>query len=115
MLTDGGTSWQQVAVPEWYGGGERVVEICSATAVWRHAGSPVVPIRWVLLRDPRGRFDPQALLCTDPARDPLQVVRWFVRRWRGGGTFPGGRAPLRARTQRPGAHPPGRRAPPRPA
>src|SRR3954449_10643047 len=100
MLTDGGTSWQQVAVPEWYGGGERVVEICSATAVWRHAGSPVVPIRWVLLRDPAGRFDPQALLCTDPARDPLQIVRWFVQRWRVEVTFREVRDHLGVETQR---------------
>jgi hypothetical protein len=25
-----------VTVPGWYGEGERVVEICSDTAVWRH-------------------------------------------------------------------------------
>ena len=58
-----------------------MVEFCSATAVWRHAGLPVVPLRWVLLRDPQGRFDPQALLCTEPAREPLQIVRWFIQRW----------------------------------
>ena len=38
----------------------------------------------MLLRDPQQRFDPQALLCTDPARDPLQIVRWYVRRWQVG-------------------------------
>ena len=57
------------------------VEITSATAVWQHGGLPVVPIRWVLLRDPLRRFGPQALLCTDVARDPLQIVGWFVQRW----------------------------------
>src|SRR5215208_4609043 len=81
VLADEATSWAEVAVPGWYGEGERVVEVCSATAVWRHAGLPVVPIRWVLLRDPQQRFAPQALLCTDPARDPLQIVRWFIQRW----------------------------------
>jgi hypothetical protein len=65
VLADQATRWQRVTVPDWYGEGERVVEICSDTAVWRHAGLPVVPIRWVLLRDPSRRFDPQALLCTD--------------------------------------------------
>ena len=65
----------------WYGEGDRIVEVHSGTAVWRHAGMPVVPIRRVLLRDPRRRFDPQALLCTSLAQDPLQIVRWFVRRW----------------------------------
>ena len=81
VLADAATPWQRVSVPGWYGDGERIVELCSDTALWRHCGMPIVPIRWVLLRDPQGRFDPQALLCTDPDRDPLQIVRWFVQRW----------------------------------
>src|SRR4051794_35866706 len=92
VLTDQDTRWMRVTVPSWYGKGVRVVEICSATAVWRHAGLPVLPVRWVLLRDPLRRFDPQALLCTDPARDPLQIVRWFVQRWQVEVTFRSGRA-----------------------
>jgi len=46
VLTDPATPWQCVTVTGWYGGGERVVEISTATAVWRHSGMPVVPIRW---------------------------------------------------------------------
>src|SRR5689334_19089293 len=103
VLADAATRWVQVAVPGWYGGGERVVEVCSATAVWRHAGLPVVPIRWVLLRDPQGRFDPQALLCTEPESDPLQVVRWFVRRWQVEVTFREARDHLGVETQRQGS------------
>jgi hypothetical protein len=100
VLMDKATPWRRVAVPGWYGEGERVVEICSGTAVWRHAGLPVVPIRWVLLRDPGHRFDPQALLCTDPAQDPLQVVRWFVQRWQLEVTFREARDHLGVETQR---------------
>jgi hypothetical protein len=100
VLVDEGTCWVRVTVPGWYGEGARVVEVCSATAVWRHAGLPVVPIRWVLLRDPRARFEPQALLCTDPARDPLQIVRWFVRRWQVEVTFREARDHLGVETQR---------------
>jgi hypothetical protein len=74
------TPWQVLVVPDWYGAGERRIEIASATAVWRHAGLPVVPIRWVLVRDPEHRLTPQALLCTDLARDPAQILSWFVRR-----------------------------------
>jgi DDE superfamily endonuclease len=81
VLADRKTPWRRVAVPGWYGEGDRVVEIHSGSAVWRHAGKPVVPIRWVLLRDPQRRFDPQALLCTDAAQEPLQIIRWFVQRW----------------------------------
>jgi hypothetical protein len=100
VLVDEDTRWVRVVVPGWYGEGERTVEFCSATAVWRHAGLPVVPIRWVLLRDPQRRFDPQALLCTDPGRDPLQIVRWFVQRWQVEVTFREARDHLGLETQR---------------
>src|SRR5690242_7056331 len=100
VLADAGTRWAEVTVPGWYGEGDRTVEVCSATAVWRHAGLPVVPIRWVLLRDPQGRFDPQALLCTKPESDLLQIVQWFVRRWRVEVTFREARDHLGIETQR---------------
>src|SRR5918997_1888992 len=100
VLADKGTPWRRLAVPGWYGESERVVEICSDTAVWRHAGLPVVPIRWVLLRDPGRRFDPQALLCTDTAREPLQIIGWFVQRWRLEVTFREVRDHLGVETQR---------------
>ena len=100
VLTDEETPWWRVAVPGWYGEGDRVVEICSGTAIWRHAGMPMVPVRWVLLRDPSRRFDPQALLCTDAAQDPLQVVGWFVQRWQLEVTFREVRDHLGVETQR---------------
>ena len=100
VLIDAGTVWRNVLVPGWCGGGERAVELCSGTAVRRHAGLPVVPIRWVLVRDPLGRFDPQALLCTDPNQNPHQVLRWFVQRWQVETTFQETRAHLGVETQR---------------
>jgi hypothetical protein len=87
VLADRATTWSRISVPGWYGEGDRIVEISSGTAVWRHGGMPIVPIRWVLLRDPQRRFDPQALLCTDPAQEPLQIVAWFVQRWQVEVTF----------------------------
>ena len=98
VLADSGTGWQTIVVPGWYGAGERTIEIASATAVWRHGGLPVVPIRWVLIRDPERRFQPQALLCTDPMRDPARIVSWFVRRWSVEVTFQEVRAHLGVET-----------------
>src|SRR3954462_3259300 len=100
VVADKTTRWQRVTVPGWYGEGERVVEICSDTAVWRHSGLPVVPIRWVLLRDPSRRFDPQALLCNDLAQEPLQILRWFAQRWQLEVTFREVRGHLGVETQR---------------
>jgi hypothetical protein len=31
---------------------------------------------------PPPSFDAQALMCTDPAPDPLRIVGWVVQRWR---------------------------------
>jgi hypothetical protein len=100
VLANRETPWRRVAVPGWYGEGDRVVEIHSGTAVWRHAGKPAVPIRWVLLRDPQRRFDPQALLCTDAAQEPLRIIRWFVQRWQVEVTFREVRDHLGVETQR---------------
>src|SRR3990172_6596572 len=74
-------TWQRVTIPDWYGIGRRVVEIVSGTAVWYHSGQPPLPIRWVLIRDPKGKFKTQALLCTDLTVDPAQIIKWFVLRW----------------------------------
>jgi hypothetical protein len=100
VLADASTGWRAIVVPGWYGAGERTIEIASATAVWRHGGLPVVPIRWVLVRDPENRFAPQALLCTDLDRAPAQIVSWFVRRWSVEVTFQEARAHLGVETQR---------------
>ncbi len=53
----------------------------SDTAVWFHSGQPPLPIRWVLIRDPKGKFKTQALLCTNLTIEPLQIIKWFVLRW----------------------------------
>ncbi|MFF8799650.1 MULTISPECIES: transposase [unclassified Methylobacterium] len=73
--------------------------VLGLTAVWRHGGLPVVPIRWVLIRDPEARFPPQALLCTDTTREPAQIVGWFVRRWSVEVTFQEVRAHLGVETR----------------
>ena len=75
------TRWQRVTIRNWYGEGRRLIEIVSQTAVWYHKGQPPLPIRWVLIRDPKGKFKTQALLCTDLKVDPVQIVKWFVLRW----------------------------------
>ena len=81
VLADESTDWQPVTVSNWYGMSDRCLEICSQAAVWFHSGHTPLPIRWILLRDPLGQFEPQALLCTDPTKDPLCVIGWFVQRW----------------------------------
>jgi len=89
-----------VIVDDWYGQGPTQVEITSDTAVWYHSGMPAVPLRWVLIRDPNGKFETRALLCTDQNADPRQILAWFVRRWKVEVTFQEVRTHLGVETQR---------------
>ena len=83
----------------WYGRSERLLEIVSGTAIWHHPGR-LVPIRYVLVRDVAGELKPQAFLCTDLDADPLDILRWFVRRWSIEVTFAEVRRHLGVETQR---------------
>jgi hypothetical protein len=100
VLRDPKTEWTACTVPDWYGQGQHEIELTSDTAVWYHSGKPPVPIRWVLIRDPKGRFESRALLCTDVKATPLQIVKWFVLRWQVEVTFQEARAHLGVETQR---------------
>jgi hypothetical protein len=75
------TVWTTQVMRYWYGEVKRTIEFSSNTAVWFHTGQPPLPIRWVILRDPLGRFKTQALLCTDLNVTPLQIIEWFIQRW----------------------------------
>jgi hypothetical protein len=100
VLQDSSTIWQPVTLEDWYGEGQRTVEIVSGTAVWYHCGKPPLPIRWVLIRDPKGRFKTQALLCTEPDVEQIQILQWFVMRWQLEVTFHEVRTHLGVETQR---------------
>jgi hypothetical protein len=98
-LLDPDTVWETLTVP-WYGGDTAQIEVATGTALWYHRGRPPVDLRWVLLRDPDSQFDPQALLSTDPAVPPTQIVSWFVARWPLEVTYHEVRAHLGVETQR---------------
>lgn len=100
IVADPQTVWQCVSVNHWYGEAERAVEIASGTCVWYHTGMPVVPIKWVLVRDPHEKFETQAFLCTQVEAMPAQILAWFVQRWTVEVTFEEARAHLGVETQR---------------
>ena len=100
VAEDPRTVWESTKIANWYGSGDRTVELASASAVWYSTGLPAVPIRWVLIRDPEGEFKPQALLCTDLSADPERIVRWYVMRWQLEVTFQEMRRHLGFETQR---------------
>ena len=87
VAEDPDTDWTPLTLAHWYGEAERTVEVVSETALWYSTGLPAVPLRWVLIRDPEGGFETQALLCTDLDEKPERIISWFVRRWQMEATF----------------------------
>lgn len=100
VAADPTTPWTKLTLTPWYGEPEREVEVYSETAIWYHAGKAPVAVRWVLIRDPQGEFETQALRSTNLAHTPQQMLEWFVRRWTMEVTFEEARAHLGIETQR---------------
>jgi hypothetical protein len=85
---------------DWYGEGERTLEICTGTALWYRYGYDPLPIRWVLTRDPLGKRPPKAIFSTDPTQTAEQIISDFMKRWSLEVTFEESRAHLGIETQR---------------
>ena len=93
------TVWQRLTL-DWYGEGQRTLELCSGVACWYRFGSTPLPIRWVLTRDPAGKRPPKALFSTDQTQPAEEIVRDFMKRWSLETTFEESRAHLGIETQR---------------
>lgn len=101
LLSNPATTWARIIVSAWYGHIDgKSLEITSDTALWYRPGTPVMPIRWVLVRDPDGKRAPQAFFSTDITLEPADIIALFVRRWQIEVTFAETRAHLGVETQR---------------
>ncbi|UEM20207.1 transposase [Skermanella mucosa] len=98
---DAGEPWQRFALLVRTGRRHaREAEFISGTALWHHPGEPPVAVRWILVRYPGSKRDPDALACTDLTADPLVILGWFSRRWLMELTYEEARAHLGVETQR---------------
>ena len=95
----GHTAWQRQVVA-WYGHQRRLLDVATGTALWHTDGSDPLPIRWVLVRDPRGRLSPYALFCTDQEVAAEAILAAYLHRWNVEVTFEEARAHLGLETQR---------------
>jgi hypothetical protein len=96
------TKWARMTVPGWRtkdGLMDRDVDVASGTALW-NAHAMTVPVRWVLTRDPTGRAETRAFVCSDPQRTALEILTWYARRWAVEVSFAETRRHLGVETQR---------------
>lgn len=91
--------WQEADV-EWYGGKTRRVLLLTNTALWHVSGYDPVPIRFVIVKDPLGSFEPVTLMSTNVILTASRIVELFVERWGIEVTFREAREYLGVETQR---------------
>jgi len=100
VIENPNTKWKRLLIRNWYGEPDRKIEIVSGKCVWYHASKEAVPVRWVIIRDPRGKFETQAVFSTRTEASAKQIIEWFIKRWQVEVTFEESRRHLGIETQR---------------
>jgi hypothetical protein len=96
------TKWVRMTIPGWRaedGTTDREVDVATGTALWNSHGI-TLPVRWVLPRDPTGRAETRAFVCSDPGRSASEILTWYAMRWAVEVTFAETRRHLGFETQR---------------
>lgn len=96
------TRWERMSIPGWRakdGTMRREVDVATGTALWSAHGK-TLPVRWVLTRDPAGRAETRAFVCSDPQQSAAQILTWYAMRWAAEVTFQESRRHLGFETQR---------------
>lgn len=65
----------------WYGGGRRRVEAVTDVGHWYKGGRPLVPVRWVFVRDRTGTHRDEYFFTTAVAMSPKEVIEAYTARW----------------------------------
>jgi hypothetical protein len=84
----------------WYGGQRRRVEVVSGTGSWYRSGRPLVPVRWVFVRDRTGTHRDEYFFTTDVTMSPKAVIETYTGRWNIETTFQEARCYLGLETTR---------------
>jgi hypothetical protein len=84
----------------WYGGGRRRVEAVTGVGHWYKGGRPLVPVRWVFVRDRTGTHRDEYFFTTDLAMSAQAVIETYTARWNLETTFQEARSYLGLETTR---------------
>jgi hypothetical protein len=65
----------------WYGGQRRRVEVVTGSGWWYQGGRPLIPVRWVFVRDRTGTHRDEYFFTTDVTMSPQTVIETYTGRW----------------------------------
>lgn len=98
-IEDKTVNWQKIKL-DWYDGIKRELEFFSGISFWYTPRHDPVPIKWIVVRDPKGELRTEAFFATDLEATEKQILTWFIYRWNIEVTFEEMRAHLGFETQR---------------
>ena len=98
-IADPSTSWSTIRVL-WYDGKRHTLQMFSGVSLWYRSGFDPVQIKWVVIRDPKGKLRTEAFFSTNITVRAQQIIRWYILRWNIEVTFEELRAHLGVETQR---------------
>jgi len=84
----------------WYGGDRRRVEVVTGVGWWYKGGRPLIPVRWVFVRDRTGTHRDEYFFTTDVTMAPRAVIETYTGRWNLETTFQEARSYLGLETTR---------------
>ncbi len=84
----------------WYGGERRRVEVVTGSGWWYKGGRPLIPVRWVFVRDRTGTHRDEYFFTTDVTMSPQAVIETYTGRWNIETTFQEARTYLGLETTR---------------
>jgi DDE superfamily endonuclease len=84
----------------WYGGERRRVEVVTGTGWWYKSGRPLIPVRWVFVRDRTGTHRDEYFFTTDVRMSPKTMIEIYTGRWNIETTFQEARSYLGLETTR---------------
>jgi DDE superfamily endonuclease len=84
----------------WYGGERRRVEAVTGCGWWYKGGRPLIPVRWVFVRDRTGTHRDEYFFTTDVTMSPQAVIETYTGRWNIETTFQEARSYLGLETTR---------------
>jgi hypothetical protein len=98
-INEPSTIWNPLTIV-WYDGIKRKLEIFSGISLWYTPGQDPVPIKWVVVRDPKGELRTESFFATDLKATEKQILTWVILRWNIEVTFEELRTHLGFETQR---------------
>ena len=75
-----GAKWVSRKV-KWYRESEKKLLLLSGCGLWYRCGQGATWVRWVVVRDPKGRRNDEVFFTTDRNLSPSGIVECYVRRW----------------------------------